>query len=149
MIHIHNIRDRQDKFEDAVKYFVKQWGSEMNYNFYKDCMVHSCQTDSLLPRFYIALDGDEIVGSYAFLRSDLNSRQDLEPWFACLYVAPELRGHKLGNLLQNHAIDQAKHAGYQHIYLCTDLETYYEKNDWEFIGYGYSYNGDQTRVYKH
>ena len=46
MIHIHNIRDRQDKFEDAVKYFVKQWGSEMSYNFYKDCMEQSCLTDS-------------------------------------------------------------------------------------------------------
>ena len=73
MIHIHNIRDRQDKFEDAVNYFVNQWGSKQSYNFYRDCMEQSCLTDSLLPRFYIAVDGDEIVGSYAILRSDLNS----------------------------------------------------------------------------
>ena len=48
-------------------------------------MVQSCQTGSLLPRSYIAVDGDEIVGSYALLRSDLNSRQDLEPCLpACM-----------------------------------------------------------------
>ncbi|MFC5653399.1 GNAT family N-acetyltransferase [Paenibacillus solisilvae] len=149
MIQIHNIRDRNDQFEAAVKYFVQQWGSEMNANFYRDCMELSCITDSLLPRFYIALDGDAIVGSCALLRSDMNSRQDLEPWFACLYVAPEFRGRKLGTELQNHAIKQAKQAGYNQLYLCTDLDTYYENNDWVFIGYGYSFNGDRTRIYKH
>lgn len=149
MIQIHNIRDRQDKFEDAVNYFVHQWGSEQNYNFYRDCMEQSCLTDSLLPRFYIAVDGDEVVGSYAILRSDLNSRQDLEPWLACLHITPELRGRRLGSLLQNHAIEQARQIGYEQIYLCTGLNTYYEKNNWEFIGHGYSLNGDQTRIYKH
>lgn len=38
------------------------------------------ETESDVPRFYVLLDEDRIVGGYALLGSDLNSRQDLFPW---------------------------------------------------------------------
>jgi predicted GNAT superfamily acetyltransferase len=148
MIKILNIKDRKDLFEKAVDYYWEQWGSSSNRNFYKDCMYHSCQTDNKLPNFYIAIQSDIIVGSYALLSSDLNSRQDLKPWFACLFVSPELRGKNIGFTLQKHAIEQANLLGYQQLYLCTELEGYYERNNWNYIGDGYIFNGDITRIYK-
>lgn len=108
MIKIFDIRDNPEFIEEAIQYFWEQWGSEGNYNFYKDCITQSCRTESDIPRFYLALEDGNIIGSYALLRSDLNSRQDLSPWFACLYVNPEARGRKIGDLLQTHAVHETR-----------------------------------------
>jgi N-acetylglutamate synthase-like GNAT family acetyltransferase len=147
MITIIDIREHPEMQKDAVQYFWKQWGSQSNYNFYRDCIERSCDTQSDIPRFYLALENNKIIGSYALLRSDLNSRQDLYPWFACLYVEPEYRGKNIGGQLQNHAVDQARLKGYEYLYLCTDLTGYYEKTNWRFIDKAYSIFDDETKIY--
>ena len=149
MIQIMDIRDEKELLEDAVNYFWSQWGSSTNYNFYKDCITQSCNTDSEIPRFYLAIEDNKIIGSYALLRSELNSRQDLSPWFACLYVHPEERGRKIGDLLQTHAIGESRRKGFKALYLCTDLTKYYERTNWKYIGKGYSISGDETRIYEY
>ncbi|MFC7785143.1 MULTISPECIES: GNAT family N-acetyltransferase [unclassified Rossellomorea] len=135
-------------FLDAVKVFWGQWGSEDNYRFYHDCMFHSCRTEEDLPRFYIALHEEKIIGTYALLRNDLNSRQDLYPWFACLYVDPEHRGRGLGSNLLAHALQQANEKGYKHLYLTTDLEDYYEKYGWTHSTEAIGLSGDSMKVYQ-
>ncbi|KOP67239.1 acetyltransferase [Bacillus sp. FJAT-18019] len=149
MYPIFDIRDKKGYFEAAVNYFWEQWGSDSNYHFYKDCIEHSCEMKNDVPAFFIAMDKDKIIGSYALLRSDLNSRQDLTPWLACLFVDPEYRGKNLGSILQEHAINQSKIKGYQKLYLCTDLTGYYERTDWKHIGYGYLLDDERTKIYEH
>ncbi|MFK0522076.1 hypothetical protein ACINKY_07660 [Paenibacillus illinoisensis] len=34
------------------------------------------------------------------------------------------------------------------LYLCTDLQGYYEKNDWTYIGKGYLLDNEETRIYE-
>ncbi|MEK8127960.1 GNAT family N-acetyltransferase [Paenibacillus filicis] len=146
-IEIVPVRSRPELLEAAISYFWEKWGSETSYRFYRNCIEHSCTTKSDLPRFYIAMDEERIIGSYALLRSDLNSRQDLAPWFACLYVDQDYRGERVGALLQQHAVQESREFGYQQLYLCTDLTGYYERTGWSYIGEGYSLNDDETRVY--
>lgn len=147
MIQVINIRNKIEFLEDAINYFWSQWGSESNFSFYKDCITQSCTTESEIPRFYLAVEDNKIIGSYALLRNDLNSRQDLCPWFACLYVSPEARGRKIGDLLQTHAISESRKKGYKELYLCTDMTNYYERTNWNYIGKGYSINDDEIRIY--
>ncbi|TDQ34175.1 acetyltransferase (GNAT) family protein [Aureibacillus halotolerans] len=149
MIQIVDVRDNPELVDDAIQFFWKQWGSEGNFNFYKDCITQSCKTESEIPRFYLAIEDDNIIGSYAILRSDLNSRQDLSPWFACLYVRPEARGKKIGDLLQAHAINETRDKGYVKLYLCTDLMGYYERTNWIYVGKGYSLSDDEIRIYEY
>jgi GNAT superfamily N-acetyltransferase len=149
MIQIFDIREKPELLKDAIDYFWNQWGSESNYNFYRDCIERSTETESDVPRFYIAIEDNKTIGSYALLRSDLNSRQDLFPWLACLYVEPEYRGKNIGAQLQNHAINQVRLKGYEKLYLCTDLTDYYERNNWSHIGKGYSIGDDETRIYEY
>jgi GNAT superfamily N-acetyltransferase len=149
MIHIFDVREKPDIVKTAIEFFWTQWGSNSNFNFYRDCIERSCDTQSDIPRFYIALEDNQIIGSYALLRSDLNSRQDLFPWFACLYVDPEHRGKNIGGQLQNHALNQVRQKGYENLYLCTDLTDYYEKNNWRFIGKGYSIDDHETNIYEY
>lgn len=149
MIQIFDIREKSELLQDTIDYFWEKWGSDSNVKFYHDCIERSLETQSDLPRFYIAMEGNKIIGSYALLRSDLNSRQDLFPWFACLYIEPNYRGKNIGTQLQNHAITQVELKGYRKLYLCTDLSSYYEKNNWNHIGKGYSVHGDETRIYEY
>lgn len=147
MVELFEISEKLDLFEEAVNVFWKQWGSDSNYAFYYDCMKHSCISKSDLPKFYIAMKDSSIIGTYALLRNDLISRQDLFPWFACLFIVPELRGNKLGSLLLEHAVKEAAKKGFNKLYLSTDLENYYEKYQWEFFDKGYIFNGHKTKIY--
>jgi len=148
MYALFDIRDKQELLDDVVHYYWKQWGSDSNYQFYKDCIGQSCKTDSDVPRFYIIMDNTKIIGSYALLRSELNSRQDLTPWLACLFVDPAYRGEKLGALLQKDALKQTRARGYRRLYLCTELTGYYERTGWTHIGDGYLLNDERTRIYE-
>ncbi len=100
-----------------------------------------------LSKFYIAVQGETIIGSYALLRNDLISRQDLMPWLGCLYINPEARGNKAGATLLQHAVEQTNQKGYDRLFLCTSLENYYEKYGWQYVDYGYYINGDAAKIY--
>jgi N-acetylglutamate synthase-like GNAT family acetyltransferase len=134
-------------FDQAVKVFWGQWGSKENYRFYHDCIFHSSRTEEDLPRFYIALHEENIIGTYALLRNDLNSRQDLYPWLACLYVEAGERGKGLGSMLLEHALQEADKKGYDKLYLTTDLEGYYEKYGWSQSTEAVGLNGESMKVY--
>jgi GNAT superfamily N-acetyltransferase len=147
-VKIVQIQQKMDLFDEAVQVFWKQWGNEKNYNFYRDCMQHSCETNDEIPRFYIALRNERIIGTYALIRNDLNSRQDLYPWLACLYVDPEYRGKAIGSLLLEHAIQEAAKKGFKSVYLTTDLEDYYEKYGWTHTSEAYGVSGGSIKVYE-
>ncbi|XEC92953.1 GNAT family N-acetyltransferase [Paenibacillus tarimensis] len=147
MIEIQKLQNRMDLFDEAVRVFWGQWGSQTNYNFYHDCMFHSCHSSCDLPRFFIAVQDDSIIGTYALLRNELISRQDLYPWLACLYVVPELRGRKLGSVLLNHAVEETGKKGFKNLYLSTDLNGYYEKYGWTYLSEGFMLNGDPTKIF--
>lgn len=114
---------------------------------YQDCILHSVETESNLPRFYVAVENNSFIGTYAILRNDLISRQDLFPWLACLYVVPERRGQNIGAKLLQHALQETRKMGKGHLYLCTDLDGYYERYGWNHIANGYIFTGAETKIY--
>ena len=85
-MNIELINKNSKLLEKGIEYFWKQWGNSSNFDFYKDCIENSIYDDKSLPKFYLMLDEGKIIGSYALLINDLISRQDLFPWFACLFV---------------------------------------------------------------
>ena len=79
---IELITKKSDLLKKGVSYIWKHWGSDSNFNFYKDCIENSISGTESLPKFYLMLDEDKIIGCYALLTNDIISRQDLMPWFA-------------------------------------------------------------------
>lgn len=144
---IYELKEKMELFNHAVEFFWNAWGTKTNQHFYQDCMLHSCYTNEELPRFYIMVNGNEIIASYALLRTDFISRQDLMPWFSCLYVKKEWRGRGLGQRLLEHGIQKAKEKGFDELYLSTELEDYYEKYGWDYMKDGYSIEGEKLRIY--
>lgn len=145
---ILNIQNESDLFNESVEIFWEQWGNETNYDFYKDCMRHSSKDKDAIPRFYIAIEGKEIIGTYALLRNDINSRQDLFPWLACLYVKPEYRGRSIGKSLLEHGLNASAQLGYEKLYLSSDLEGYYENYGWVNSTITYGPSGGSIKVYE-
>jgi len=144
---IFELSERMEFFDKAVNYFWSCWGNEKNHNFYEDCMKHSLDSANSIPKFYIALEGDEIIASYALIVNDLISRQDLVPWFACLFVNEEHRNKGIAEALLNHALSEGKRKNYDNLYLSTDLENFYEAKGWEEIGKGFGFSGGDIKIY--
>jgi len=145
---ILNIQNHAELFDESVEMFWEQWGNETNYEFYKDCMRHSSKDKGGIPRFYIAKEDNEIVGTYALLRNDINSRQDLFPWLACLYVKPEHRGKAIGKSLLEHGLNVTAQLGHEKLFLTSDLEGYYENYGWVNSTVTYGPFGGSIKVYE-
>lgn len=142
------IRENPEYTEKAVQYIYSKWGNVNNSLTYRDCIEHSVNVDSQLPRWYLLEDNDgSIIGCAGLLINDYISRMDLYPWFSSLYVEESQRGRALGGVLIQHVINDAKKAGFNRIYLATDFKNYYEKFGFEYIGMGYHPWGTSSRIY--
>jgi len=133
--------------DDAIDYFWKYWGNENNYRFYRDCIINSIHNNKILPKFYVGLDGGQIIASYALLTNDIISRQDLYPWLACLYVNSEHRNKGLAEKLLDHGLSEAAQKGFDCLYLSSDLENFYERKGWTHIANGYNIFDEEIKIY--
>ena len=145
-INIIAIREHPEYLEQAVDYFSDKWGVERN--IYQDCIANSLITESPLPRWYLMMKNDKIIGSYGLIVNDFISRQDLWPWICAVYIEESERGKALGSTLLEHGRKEAANLGFPVVYLSTDHVGLYEKYGWQYIGQGYSITGKDTRIYK-
>jgi len=60
----------------------------------------------------------------------------------------EYRRKNIGVMLQNHAKQYLKKIGYEKLYICTEIDNYYEKNNWINVGVGYSIGDDKYKIYE-
>ena len=144
---IERIKEGTILLEDGVDYFWKCWGNDANFDFYKDCIVHSMADRQFLPNFYLLLEDNAIIGSYALLTNDIISRQDLMPWFACLFVNEAYRNQGLAEKLLQHGLKEAKKMRFHTVYLSTDLDNFYERKAWGFYAKGYGADGSEIKIY--
>lgn len=144
---IINVMDYPGGIEAGIKYIHSKWGNQNNYAFYQDAIIHSSR-DSL-PQFHLLIEDEKIIGCSALIINDFISRHDLYPWVACLFVEKEHRGKKYGKELLEYARAQAKLAGFEKVYLTTDLEDLYERFGWERIEDGVDlFSSEPSRIYR-
>ena len=87
-----------------------------------------------IPITFLALDAGAAVGTASILADDLESRPELTPWLASLYVLPEKRGGGLGRMLVKHAVEAARGFGIGTLYLYTPgREAFYRRLGWESL----------------
>jgi len=145
-ISIIAVREYPDYLERAADYFASKW--DFPRIVYMDCIASSLTTDSPLPRWYLMINNDRIIGSYGLITNDFISRQDLWPWICAVYIEESERGKALGARLLEHGCKEAAKLGFPMVYLCTDHVGYYEKYGWRYIGQGYKYAGSEHRLYE-
>ena len=146
MLRIINIRKFPDWLEQAADYFSSKWG--VARELYAASMNLSLSTEKPVPRWYLFLRGDEIIGSYGLIDNDFMVRTDLCPWLCALYIEPAERGKQLGTQLLEHGRAEAAKLGFKKLYLNTDHIGYYEKYDWRYLGSFPQTTGENARVYE-
>jgi len=72
-----------------------------------------------VPTTLVALTGDRLVGSVTLVEHDMNTRRDLSPWLAGLYVHADDRGKGAGRSLTKAATEKARALMIPTLYLYT------------------------------
>lgn len=88
-----------------------------------------------VPSTFVASNsGEQILGSAAIISSDMETRPELSPWLASVFVVPEFRKQGVGSDLVKHVMKEAKLAGFAKLYLFTpDQERFYENLGWSIL----------------
>jgi len=92
--------------------------------------MQSYLSDGLVPSTFIAKD-TILMGSAAIIVSDMETKPELTPWLASVFVRPDCRNRGVGSLLVQHVMQQAHMAGIGQLYLFTpDRASFYRRLGW-------------------
>ena len=137
------------QFADRVTDWLWQaFGDGLPRAFFQSIVDHS-QTPDALPLTFIAVDGDNLLGTVGLWRCDLISRQDLYPWLAALYVDEAARGQGLAWQMQRHVIAYAAQAGFTELHLWSACRDFYERYGWQYIGDALEYPDKRVHLYRY
>jgi len=89
-----------------------------------------------LPATLIAVEAGEAIGVARLVASDLESRPDLQPWLASVFVPIHKRNNGIGTFLCAGIVEHARKSGFSTVYLFTpDRAPFYEKQGWTVMGH--------------
>jgi N-acetylglutamate synthase-like GNAT family acetyltransferase len=75
------------------------------------------------------------VGAARLVASDLESRPDLTPWLASVFVAEDKRNRGTGTEVCSGIVEIARQKGFSTLYLFTpDRASFYARQGWEVMG---------------
>ena len=130
-IRILCLSDCPERIGKTAAWFHEKWG--VPEEAYRESMEESCRR-SPVPRWYLALDGERIVGGLGVIENDYHPRRDLAPNLCAVYTEPDCRGRGIAGRLIRLACAEQMAAGTKALYLLTDHTGFYERYGWEFFG---------------
>jgi predicted N-acetyltransferase YhbS len=87
-----------------------------------------------IPSIFIAISGNQLVGSAALVKSDMDSKSDLSPWLAAVYVKEGFRHQGIATELIIRCEDEAVRSNASTWYLYTEFASkLYEKLGWRHM----------------
>jgi GNAT superfamily N-acetyltransferase len=118
---IEYLADHPDLIPDLARLHFAEWGhlhpgetlEERTLRLREQCGRGG------VPTVVIALEGGELAGSAMLIAHDMDTRMDLAPWLAGVYVAPEYRRRGHGAALVGRIVSEAAALGVPELYLYT------------------------------
>jgi GNAT superfamily N-acetyltransferase len=87
-----------------------------------------------IPTVVIAFNDLKLLGSAMLIGHDMDTRMDLSPWLAGVFVSPEQRQRGIGAALVQRVTDDARALGVQRLYLYTpSVEKFYSRLGWSVV----------------
>jgi N-acetylglutamate synthase-like GNAT family acetyltransferase len=130
---IINLREAPEHIPSLAAWHHQQWSS-LNPGGSLKKRIATMQrylSDDFVPSTLIAKT-TELLGSAAIVENDMDTKPELTPWLASVFVAPQYRNQGIGSQLVKQLMDEAKQAGIETIYLFTpDQVNFYQKLGWE------------------
>ena len=141
------LRERHDYKNTAADWFNSKWG--VPKEAYLECMDAYLGGETELG-WYLALDGEKIIGGMGVIENDFHDRKDLTPNVCAVYTEEDYRCRGIAGKLLNMVAEDLRSKGISPIYLVTDHTGFYERYGWEFLcmvqGDG---EEEMTRMYIH
>lgn len=146
-IKYYTLREKSELKEKAAEWFNSKCG--VPKEAYLECMEAYLSSETEYG-WYIAMDGDMIVGGLGVIENDFHDRKDLSPNVCAVYTEEDYRCRGIAGNLLNMVVDDLKSKGISPVYLVTDHTGFYERYGWEFFCMA---QGDDepemTRLYIH
>jgi N-acetylglutamate synthase-like GNAT family acetyltransferase len=128
-------------------YVKKNW--QAVFFPFTDVLAELFSGDKELPKCYMMLKDDKIIGFYQLVEQELILRKDLSPWITCVFIDGQERGQHLSSKLLEHGRTVAGKLGYIKVYLTTSQIQFYEKYGFREIGLDKFVIGAPTKIYEH
>ena len=87
-----------------------------------------------IPTVIIAFTDETLLGSAALVDHDMETRMNLSPWLAGVFVSPEQRRRGIGSALVQRVIEEATGLGVQRLYLYSpSAQQFYARRGWLLV----------------
>ena len=142
------LADRPEMLEQAARWFHEKWGIPLEA--YRQSMEECLRGEGTVPQWYMALEGERIIGGMGVIANDFHDRKDLTPNVCAVYTEEDRRDRGVAGALLGYVCRDMQARGIGTLYLVTDHTSFYERYGWEFLcmvqGDG---EPDMTRMYIH
>lgn len=128
---IVRLSDRPEMKETMARWFHEKWGIPLNA--YLESMDECLRNISPVPQWYVAMDGQRILGGLGVIENDFHNRKDLAPNVCAVYTEEAHRGQGIAGSLLDFVYADMKAKGIEPLYLLTDHTGFYERYGWEFF----------------
>lgn len=144
---IEYLADNQEYIQNVIGWLYNQWGH--NYEYGKKVWtkrVNNRLNKEKIPTTFIAIENNTPVATASIIEYDMDTRKDLTPWMADVYVDPNWRGQEIATKLIKRILKEAKEIGVSKLYLYTrEAEGLYKKLGWKGIE-RIDYYGDNVPI---
>ncbi len=132
-MYIDVLAHHPDAIPTLAHWFYEEWShlypGRTLQNF-ADSMAERVNTDRI-PLALVAFEGQELIGTICLKVHDMDTRTDLSPWLAGLFVKKEWRSQGVGTRLVRAVEAKAIELGLQRLYLWTPgSERFYAALGW-------------------
>lgn len=135
-IEIESLRARRGWMPDLARWHHAQWASYNPGETLDDrvARLERHAADDEVPLTWVASRAGVLLGSASLVVSDMETKPELTPWLASVFVAPEHRREGVGSLLVNQVKCEAADRGFPRLFLFTpDREAFYERLGWVVV----------------
>lgn len=146
---ILGIRDHGELVGKAARWFHEKWQYPMEayIQSMEECLQNA---EKSIPRWYVVMDGKQIIAGLGVIENDFHDRKDLTPNICSVFVEEAWRGRGIAGKMLQFVCDELAADGIDPVYLVTDHTSFYERYGWEFLCMVQG-DGDPaaTRLYRH
>jgi GNAT superfamily N-acetyltransferase len=125
--------DHQDFIPTLADWHHKEWaylrtGESLES---RTARLRGCCRHRDIPTVVIAFTDSTLLGSAMLIAHDMDTRMELSPWLAGVFVASDQRRRGIGAALVRRVIQEASGLGVQRLYLYTPGgEQFYARRGW-------------------
>lgn len=128
---IIDIRQRPELKSAAARWFHEKW--QLPQEVYLESITAAAAEKVEIPRWYLVMQEEQIIGGCGVIENDFHDRKDLTPNLCALFVEKTFRKKGIAGQLLDFVCQDMAAAGNETLYLLTDHTAFYERYGWQFL----------------